>query len=53
MTARFRGVFLTSERPDMTARFYEQVAGLALEKVGNEGHELSPPAPLDQSREGR
>ena len=37
MIARFRGVFLTSEHPDVTARFYEQVAGLALEKVGNEG----------------
>lgn len=37
MAARFRGVFLTSERPDVTAQFYQQVAGLPLEKVGGEG----------------
>jgi hypothetical protein len=30
-------VFLTSERPDVTAQFYEQVADLPLEKVGDEG----------------
>jgi catechol 2,3-dioxygenase-like lactoylglutathione lyase family enzyme len=36
MTSRFRGVFLTSEHPDMTAKFYEQVAGLRLAKIGGE-----------------
>jgi catechol 2,3-dioxygenase-like lactoylglutathione lyase family enzyme len=32
-----RGIFLTSERPEETSRFYEQVAGLPLEIVGVEG----------------
>jgi hypothetical protein len=32
-----RGVFLTCERPEATARFYEQVAALPLERVGVEG----------------
>ena len=33
----FRGVFLTSENPEMTAKFYEQVAGLPIEKIGGDG----------------
>jgi hypothetical protein len=37
MKATFRGVFLTSEHPATTAGFYEQVAGIPLEKVGTEG----------------
>lgn len=37
MDTRFRGVFLTSEKPEETARFYEQVAGLPLETVGTPG----------------
>jgi catechol 2,3-dioxygenase-like lactoylglutathione lyase family enzyme len=32
----FRGVFLTSNDPEATARFYRDVAGLALEAVGSE-----------------
>jgi catechol 2,3-dioxygenase-like lactoylglutathione lyase family enzyme len=32
-----RGVFLTSDSPEATARFYEQVAALPLERVGVEG----------------
>ena len=32
-----RGIFLTSSHPDRTAKFYEQVAQLALERVGEEG----------------
>lgn len=35
--AKLRGVFLTSENPDATARFYEQVAQLPLERLGIEG----------------
>ena len=34
MQTTFRGVFLTSENPEATARFYEQVASLPLEAVG-------------------
>ncbi|MEY9459691.1 hypothetical protein ABH973_000104 [Bradyrhizobium ottawaense] len=34
MDTTFRGVFLTSEKPEATARFYEQVACLPLEKIG-------------------
>lgn len=33
---KLRGVFLTSENPRVTARFYEQVAQLPMEKVGAE-----------------
>ena len=33
MTCRLRGIFLTSDRPEETARFYEGVAGLPLEIV--------------------
>jgi predicted enzyme related to lactoylglutathione lyase len=36
MTSTFRGVFLTSENPARTATFYRDVAGLALERIGNE-----------------
>jgi hypothetical protein len=32
-----RGVFLTSEAPETTAGFYEQVAALPLERMGAEG----------------
>lgn len=32
--AKFRSVFLTSDKPEVTARFYEQVAQVPLEKVG-------------------
>ena len=31
---KFRGIFLTSEKPEATAKFYEQVASLPLEAVG-------------------
>ena len=31
----FRGVFLTSEQPELTARFYRDVAQVALEEIGN------------------
>jgi hypothetical protein len=34
---KFRGVFLTSENPEATARFYEQVASLPMEAVGKKG----------------
>ena len=34
METTFRGVFLTSDNPEATARFYEQVASLPLETVG-------------------
>jgi len=32
-----RGVFLTSEQPADTARFYREVAGLPMEQVGESG----------------
>jgi hypothetical protein len=35
--ATLRGIFLTSEQPEACARFYIDVAGLALEHVGTEG----------------
>jgi len=35
MVATFRGVFLTSDNPQETARFYRVVAGLPLEQVGD------------------
>jgi hypothetical protein len=35
--ATLRGIFLTSEQPEACARFYIDVAGLALERVGTEG----------------
>ena len=37
MKTIFRGVFLTSEIPALTARFYREVAGLDLEQIGSEG----------------
>lgn len=37
MEPTFRGVFLTSEHPEATARFYEDVALLPLEAVGTKG----------------
>lgn len=37
MRIAFRGVFLTSENPEKTARFYQQVAALPIEKIGAEG----------------
>ena len=35
--ATLRGIFLTSEQPEACARFYTDVAGLPLERVGTEG----------------
>jgi hypothetical protein len=35
--AALRGIFLTSEQPETCARFYIDVAGLPLERVGTEG----------------
>ena len=35
--ATLRGIFLTSEQPEACARFYIDVVGLALERVGTEG----------------
>lgn len=35
--ALFRGIFLTSDRPAETAHFYREIAGLALETVGEGG----------------
>jgi len=37
MVATFRSVFLTSEKPEVTARFYQQVALLPLETAGTPG----------------
>jgi len=37
MDTTFRGIFLTSETPEATARFYEEVALLPLERVGTPG----------------
>lgn len=37
MKSTFRGVFLTSEDPACTARFYQDIARLELEVVGREG----------------
>jgi len=37
MKTTFTGVFLTSNDPDCTARFYREVAALELEAVGLEG----------------
>lgn len=31
---KFRGVFLTSAQPEVTARFYRDVARVAMEEVG-------------------
>ena len=36
MKTTFRGVFLTGDDPAATARFYREVAGLDLEKIGSE-----------------
>lgn len=35
--AKLRGIFLTSENPKVTAKFYEQVAALSLTAVGTPG----------------
>ena len=35
MSPLFKGIFLTSNRPEKTAEFYRVVAHLALEQVGN------------------
>ncbi len=32
-----RGIFLTSDQPARTARFYRDVAGMALEEINHEG----------------
>lgn len=37
MEPKFRGVFLTSDKPEATAKFYEQVAALQLETLGTPG----------------
>jgi predicted enzyme related to lactoylglutathione lyase len=37
MATTFRGVFLTSEDAAATARFYREVAGLALTQIGSDG----------------
>lgn len=37
MKAAFRGIFLTSEKLVLTAKFYREVAGLDLEQIGEEG----------------
>jgi hypothetical protein len=37
MQPPLRGVFLTSEAPEVTARFYQEVASLELEPVGRAG----------------
>lgn len=37
MKAAFRGIFLTSEDPASTAKFYLDVAGLDLEQIGSGG----------------
>ena len=31
----FRGIFLTSEIPELTAKFYREVAGMDLEQMGD------------------
>ena len=38
MRTNFRGVFLTSDHPAQTAKFYLDVAGLELEQVGGGGY---------------
>lgn len=37
MKVVLRGIFLTSETPEQTAKFYEDVASLELERVGSAG----------------
>lgn len=37
MKPLLRGVFLTSERPEVTAKFYHDVANLELERIGGPG----------------
>ena len=37
MKTVLRGIFLTSENPTSTTKFYREVAGLDLEQVGSEG----------------
>lgn len=37
MKTILRGVFLTSETPVLTAKFYREVARLELEQIGSEG----------------
>ena len=38
MISAFRGVFLTSENSEATARFYVEIAGLPLEAIGAGGY---------------
>jgi hypothetical protein len=38
MKSTFRGIFLTSDSPTVTAKFYQDVAGLALEAIGSGEH---------------
>jgi hypothetical protein len=37
MKVALRGIFLTSEKPEVTAKFYRTVANLELEEVGSPG----------------
>jgi hypothetical protein len=37
MKTMLTGIFLTSEHPEITASFYEQVAALEIKKIGVEG----------------
>jgi hypothetical protein len=37
MSLELRGIFLTSEEPEVTARFYRDVAELELEQIGSSG----------------
>ena len=37
MKSTLRGIFLTSEKPEVTAKFYRSVANLELEEVGSPG----------------
>jgi hypothetical protein len=37
MNVALRGIFLTSEEPEVTAKFYRNVASLELEQVGSAG----------------
>jgi C4-dicarboxylate-specific signal transduction histidine kinase len=35
MSPALRGIFLTSKEPELTAKFYRDVAGLELEQIGD------------------
>jgi predicted enzyme related to lactoylglutathione lyase len=37
MTPALKGIFLTAEKPEETARFYREVLRLELEQIGNTG----------------